>query len=107
SVESLAKDILSRRPIDVGAYRVLGLAAEARGDTAQATQLMQAAGEMSWQDSVTSYWLVQHGVQTGDVAAAVNHADALLRRGSSQAEELYQLLAALAGQGAEAETILA
>jgi len=60
--------------------RIFGLAREMQGDPEQAAAAMALAGALGWRDTLTQLWLAEAYLGQGDVAAAVERADALARR---------------------------
>lgn len=80
----------------VRALRSLGLAAVNSGQTERGSNLIGLAGTLSWRDGLAHSWLFEQALRQGKYANAMQHADALLRRGKAQ-EEIFSIfnLAAL------------
>ena len=67
-------------PLNARALRILGQIADSTGDNAKAAQLMQAAADRSWSESVAIYWLLVKSYETGDYATSLRYTDAFLRK---------------------------
>ena len=78
-VRVLAEAALRRDPMNSRALRILGQVADAANDEAAALKLMQAAARRSPREGVAVFWLMRESFERGDYAAAVQHADVLLR----------------------------
>ena len=75
-----AQNALANNLADTRAIRILALSKEAQGDDAAAQGWLDAGGRLSWRDSATQVKLFEYAVKRGNFAAAVDHADSLLRR---------------------------
>jgi hypothetical protein len=78
--DELARRSLAAGPIQARPIRLLGLAADARGDDVRAEALMRLAGERSWRDAPTHFWLFNRLLARRDYRSAMVHADAVMRR---------------------------
>lgn len=74
-----AHRMLGERPNDGRAFRVLAQAADARGDTDEATRLYGIAVRLAPRDRLTRAALADRAFARGDLATAMKHVDALLR----------------------------
>jgi hypothetical protein len=92
-----AAQALERSPIEVGAVRLLALAAERQGDPAHALQLMEVAGRRSARDGPAQAWLFDYWFRRNDWARAYAHADLLLRTHPQVSKDLDPSLASAAG----------
>jgi tetratricopeptide (TPR) repeat protein len=81
AAERLARRALEGAPLSARALRVYGLSLEARDDLAGAAAVMATAGGLGWRDTPTQVWLMDAYARQGDMGAALERADALLRRG--------------------------
>lgn len=88
----LAARALQLAPLNASALTTYGVAMDQLGREPQADAAMTVAGKLGWRDPVTQIWLFRQALLTGDFDAAMNHADALLRR---QDDVPAPLLAAL------------
>lgn len=79
AAEMLARRALLADPLELTAYRTLGLAAAARGRIEAADELMTIAGRRAKRDRPTQLWLLQRRAAQGRYPEAVIHADGLLR----------------------------
>lgn len=70
---------LEAEPVDARAYRLLGQLAEAEGDIAKATNLMQTAARLSLNETIAVDWMMRDRFANKDYAATAFYADALLR----------------------------
>lgn len=90
---ALATEALREAPASVRALRVLALAEEKQGNHEAAAALMSRSAGWGWRDTPTHLWLYQRTMLAGNYVAAMQHADALLRRGRS-AETVTPILIA-------------
>jgi tetratricopeptide (TPR) repeat protein len=88
AAESFARQALKYSLTKVEALRVMGLAAEARGDAGETYRLMALAGQWGWRDPLTQSWILGQALRAGDYGIATQRADALLRRRIGQ-EQLF------------------
>ena len=79
AIAALGRRAIVADPLDAGAIRLLGLVAEADGDSAAAARLMAVAGERSLRDTVAQLWLFQKHAASGEVGLAMVNADAVMR----------------------------
>jgi len=91
----LARSALRSRPADVRAYRVLGFAANAEGDSKRALTLVTLAANRSWRDELAHGWLMDREMRAGRERAAMRHADALLRGNLKQVPVLLPVISPL------------
>lgn len=75
----LAKRALLRDTTLGTPYRMLGFAAEARGDEASAGRLIGFAGKLSRRDLASQLWLINRAVAVNDIPGALEHFDIALR----------------------------
>ena len=93
SVRAAARSALITDPLNPRALRLLGQAADAAGQDAEAVKFMQAATAMSLHEPVADYWLMIKATQSGDYKTAIAYADALLRTNLSMGTNVAPLLA--------------
>jgi hypothetical protein len=79
TVRAWAEKSLLNAPLDARALRVLGQAATAAGNQADAAKFMQAAARQSVHESLAVYWLLVQSAKEKDYKATVYYADAILR----------------------------
>ncbi len=79
AAETWARQALRAQPLDQYALFLLGMAAERKGDAADALSLMQQAGGRTWRNPGTQLWLFEHAAKRGDFSTALQHADAMFR----------------------------
>ncbi|HEY5852217.1 MAG TPA: hypothetical protein VIT62_15825 [Lysobacter sp.] len=79
TLKAIARATLRDRPIDAGAFRLLGLAARLEGDPERAGDLFRTAARRSPRDEVAQAMLVDELFAQGRVAQGMRHVDALLR----------------------------
>ena len=77
--EALAHRALAADPLELTAFRTLGLAAAVRGRYDQADELMTIAGRRAKRDRLAQLWLLQRRAGQGRYRDAVIHADGLMR----------------------------
>lgn len=94
--EQSATQALNVTPLAQPALRVLGLAADRRGDTERARQIMTFAGQMALHDAATQFWLLNDDLMNGRAAEAIGQADIILRTKPQVAAQLVPPLAAIA-----------
>lgn len=83
-----AQATLLRTPLDGGAYRQLGLFAEAEGKAAYAARLYRIAARRAPRDRVARYRLWEEAVAGNRMREAATHMDALLRLDAEHAPAL-------------------
>lgn len=93
AAKSIAERALKAHPLDDRALVILGFIAERNGDRQTANRIAQIAGERSWRNPITQLWLFERGVRDGEFAAALTHADALLRVNAGYEKVLFPMLA--------------
>ncbi|HXQ14012.1 MAG TPA: hypothetical protein VN814_05260 [Caulobacteraceae bacterium] len=76
----LAGRALQLEPLNASALTTYGFAMDQLGHQPQADAAMTLAGKLGWRDVLTQIWLFRRMLLAGDVEAALNHADALMRR---------------------------
>lgn len=79
-------------PLNARALSSLGQLAHAAGDEATAEKFFQTAAQRSIRERVAIYWLMLKSYQKRDYAAAMKHADTLLRTRTQAADEVLPLL---------------
>ncbi|MEX0852703.1 MAG: hypothetical protein WD036_05380 [Bauldia sp.] len=79
AADRLAERALIANPLEERGLRLLGFAADLRGEAGRAGVLMRRAAERSLRDPVVQAWLFDARVRSGDVARAIDHADVMLR----------------------------
>mgnify|MGYP002780282132 CR=1 FL=1 len=87
-----ARAALARNPLSVSSWRVLGYAADVRGDQATARRLIKTAERMSRRDSLTQLWLIEDAVRRDDIPGAMAHYDAALRTSRLSRDLLLPIL---------------
>lgn len=95
AIEAAARGLLSERPLDGRALRLLALAADQRGDGARAGRLMQLAVERSQADVAAHAWLLDHRLADGDIGGSLIHLDAALRANPRLLPAFFPTLQAL------------
>jgi len=100
AVSDLAGRALVASPLEARALRLMALAADLGADGERAERLMTVAGARSLRDPAAQAWLFQNRLRSGDVAAALDHADALLRTEPQLADRMLPALAGLASDPA-------
>ena len=71
---------LQLAPLNPSALATDGIALDQLGREPAANAAMAVAGKLGWRDAVTQIWLLRQQLLFGDFDAAMNHADALMRR---------------------------
>ncbi len=74
-----AREILRDRPVDGGAFRLLGLAAGLESESQRAVDFYRTASRLSPRDDIAQAMLVDASFAQGRVDEGVHHLDALLR----------------------------
>jgi O-antigen ligase len=87
----LARRVLASAPLDSAALRTLALAREGEDRFDESFALMTAAGRLGWRDEITQWWLFESAVKSGELAVAVQRADALLRQNIVQPQLFVRL----------------
>ncbi len=96
AAETFARAALKTDPMEVPATRVLGLAADRRGDLALADRLMDSAGARSNRDPAVQMWLFARTSAKGDFGRAFARADALIRDEPDLARRFYPVMSDMA-----------
>lgn len=91
-----ARQALVRKPFNVAALRVAGMAADRDGDKAAADRMLTLAGNWSLRDDPAHSWLVKRRLEQGQSASALAHADTLMRRRTDVRPRYFDLMIALA-----------
>jgi O-antigen ligase len=81
------------------ALEILGDIALVRNEPARAAQLLALSARVTWRNSDVQWWQVRQALNDGDVPAAINAGDALLRR-ERNVDEARQAFAAIAASRA-------
>jgi hypothetical protein len=79
ALTTVARETLRERPIDGGAFRLLGLAAGLESESARAVDLYRTAVRLSPRDDIAQAMLIDASFDQGRVGEGVQHVDALLR----------------------------
>lgn len=79
AAERFARQAVAASPLEGGGYKVLALVAEARGDVAQARDLLVIAGRHAPRDVAIQAKLVEYALKANDAEAAIAHVDVMLR----------------------------
>ena len=95
----LALKALEEQAINAKALRVLGYAADARGDSAEAERYMRMAVRLSRREPGAQLWLIESSARSGDVNQTLVHYDIALRtRPDTQTVLFPRLLSAIEDQ---------
>lgn len=78
-VAGLARRALKANPLETRALVLLALAAEAEEEDRLAARLVSLAGARTLRDATAHRWLFELSLRQGDYAAALSHADLMLR----------------------------
>jgi len=92
----LAGRALQLAPLNASALTTYGFAMDLLGRQPRADAAMFVAGRLGWRDLVTQIWLLRRMLLAGDIEAALNHADALMRRQDAVPAPLLAALTAAA-----------
>jgi len=76
----LAGRALQLAPLNASALTTYGFAMDELRRQPRADAAMAVAGKLGWRDVLTQLWLFRRMMLVGDFEAALNHADALMRR---------------------------
>ncbi len=74
----LARAAIRQQAVNAKAIRILGYAADARGERLRALALVNMAARLSRREPGTQLWLIEHHAQTNDTVKTLNHYDILL-----------------------------
>jgi hypothetical protein len=94
--ERLSIGALEASPLSAIAVRTLGLSLQAQGRSKQAARVMSIGAGLGWRDIPTQSWLVEAYSSQGEIAAALERADALARQQTLREETMRFFLAAAA-----------
>lgn len=103
--EMLALRAIRRHPLEGRALRVLGAAAELRGDRAAASALMRAAAATTPRDSATQFWLAINALADRDLESALQKLDRLVRVEPELQRDAFPILATIASNPVGAPAI--
>jgi len=78
-MQRILRQIVARDPLNARAFRMLG---EVERDTGRARTFMDAAVQRSRRESIAVFWLLNDTFSREQYAAAIEHADALMRTSS-------------------------
>lgn len=92
SADTYARKALAVDPLQIPALRVMGLAADNRGETARARALLAAAGARNHRDPALQFWLLRNAAATGDYPEAFARADALSRAEPDLTRRLFPFM---------------
>ena len=95
-VRRLARRALHANPLEARALVLLAFAAKAEGDEHRAASLISLAGARTLRDPMSHLWLFELRLKENDFAAALEHADVILRVRPQLRETLLPYLMALA-----------
>ncbi|GAB2496098.1 tetratricopeptide repeat protein [Arenimonas alkanexedens] len=74
-----ARRALRANPLDGRSYRILGTLADAAGDREQAARLFKVAAQRTPRDLASQAWLLDYHLAEGELPAAMQNLDLLLR----------------------------
>ena len=89
---ALALQSLRRQGLNAYALRILGYAADTRGQSAKAAALIDLSAKISRRDRGSQIWLIEQAVRANDIPAALHHYDIALRTTDSSADLLVPIL---------------
>lgn len=92
-VAAQLKAALRHAPLDAGAIRNLGFAAELRRDRETAGKLIHLAERVSRRDAATQIWMIEDAARDGDVARTLKHYDIALKTSVEVQPLLFTTLA--------------
>lgn len=90
--ELLAREALSKQPVNVTAWRDLGLIAAAGNNAPRAEHFFEYAEHLSRRDLPTQLWLIEDCVRRGDISGALQHYDRALRTSPRTSQLLIPVL---------------
>jgi hypothetical protein len=93
TVQSWSETALIHEPLNAQALRILGQAADAARDDADAAKFMQSAVRLSLHETTAAYWLMRKSTAAKDYSTAIYYADVLLRTRPEFAPYVVPLLA--------------
>ncbi|UNK49657.1 hypothetical protein MNR01_01035 [Lysobacter sp. S4-A87] len=92
ALTAVARETLRERPIDGGAFRMLGLAAALESNSGRAGALYRTAARLAPRDDIAQAMLIDASFAKGRVGEGVTHVDALLRIAPHMRESLLASL---------------
>jgi hypothetical protein len=96
AVSQLALKALQEQAINAKALRILGYAADTRGDGVQAERYMRMAARLSRREPGAQLWLIEASARSGNIAQTLVHYDIALRTKPDTQTILFpRLLAAI------------
>lgn len=101
----LAEQALVSDPLNARALRILGEIADLSKDEPRSWQFMQASARHSLNETLAVVWLMSKRAERQDYAAAMRHADVLLRTRPQLGEVVIPVLAQIAENGAAVEAL--
>lgn len=93
----LAARALGEQPFEGKAMRILGAVAQARGDRTRALALMRMAVATTPRESAAQFWLAINALADKDIEAALSRLDRLLRFEPVVQDQVFPILALIAG----------
>jgi hypothetical protein len=106
-VRRMARLALHAKPLESRALVLLALAAEADGDERQAAHLISLAGARTLRDPWAQLWMFELRLKENDFAAALDHADVIVRAHPRLKPTLLPYLMAVAAVPAGRGAIIA
>ena len=94
----LAQLSLTAQGLNAQALRVLGIAADKKGDPAHALALIKMSDRLSRRDLGTQIWLVNHNAALNDAAESLRHYDTVLRASNDIQPILFPILQRALGE---------
>ncbi|HEX4854368.1 hypothetical protein [Arenimonas sp.] len=92
-----ARRALRANPLDGRSYRVLGTLAESAGNRDEAAKLFRIAAQRTPRDQLSQAWLLDYHLAEGDLPAAMQNVDLLLRVNPKLFPGMEPMLLSLAG----------
>jgi hypothetical protein len=100
AVSQLALKALEEQAINAKALRILGYAADARGDSVEADRYVRMAARLSRREPGAQLWLIEASARNGNIAQTLVHYDIALRTKPDTQTILFpRLLAAIEAPG--------
>lgn len=96
SASATARRLLAEEPLQGRAFSIVGQAAAARGEDAQALALYQIAARRSPRDVQARAWLADHALAVGNFSQALQHMESLLLTSPGYRAVLMPLMAQMA-----------
>lgn len=107
AASELARLALRQDPTVVPAVVTLGLAAEMRGDAAQANRIFRFSQRLSRRDLYTQLWAVEDSVRKGSIDGAMLHYDIAMRTSERAPEIIFPVLSSAIGSPAIRSSLIA